>query len=213
MSFPIGIGREGYETPLGVTKIVRKKKYPVWYPGPSAHADDPTLAAAVKPGPDNPLGTRALYLAIHSYLIHGTNLPYGVGRRSSRGCVRLYNGDVEKLFELVPVGTPVRILSETVKLGWFRGDLYMEVHPTLDQATQLEDTGAFTPDPKLPPIDARIQTAVGTQLDRVDWGLVRKAVAEALGIPSRITRPSKLRDPGTVAGTLPEIAPAVRSAR
>jgi L,D-transpeptidase ErfK/SrfK len=198
MTFPIGIGREGFETPLGVTKVVRKKKDPVWYPGPSARADDPKLGTAVKPGPDNPLGAHAFYLGWPGYLIHGTNLPYGIGRRSSRGCVRLYPEDVATLFEIVPIGTQVRVVNEPVKLGWFRGDLYMEAHLTLEQATELEDTGKFTP-ADVPKLEERIRVAAGEYVSRVDWELVKKALLERRGLPVRIAR---------IKGKLPEPPPS-----
>jgi L,D-transpeptidase ErfK/SrfK len=190
LSFPIGIGREGFETPLGVTKVVGKKKNPIWYPGPSARADDPTLGASVPPGPDNPLGAHAFYLGLNSYLIHGTNLPYGIGRRSSRGCVRLYPQDMEKLFDLVAIGTAVRIVNEQVKLGWFRGELYLEAHPNLEQATQLEDSGRFKPSAAPKNLERRIKSAAGRDARRIDWELVSKTLSEPHGIPVRITRPA-----------------------
>jgi lipoprotein-anchoring transpeptidase ErfK/SrfK len=68
-SFPIGIAKDGYATPLGATEVVSKREKPTWVPGPSARRDDPTLAASVPPGPDNPLGEHALYLGWRSYLI------------------------------------------------------------------------------------------------------------------------------------------------
>ena len=75
------------------------------------------MPAVVPPGPDNPLGSRALYLGLPSYLIHGTNRPWGIGMRVSNGCIRLYPEDIEALYEQVPVGTPVRIVSEPLLFG------------------------------------------------------------------------------------------------
>jgi len=93
-TYPIGIGRVGWETPLGATTVTAKAKDPSWFVPASVrreHAEigDP-LPAVVPPGPDNPLGTRVLKLNMPGYLIHGTNQPYGVGMRVSHGCVRLY---------------------------------------------------------------------------------------------------------------------------
>jgi L,D-transpeptidase ErfK/SrfK len=87
-SFPIGIAKDGYATPLGETEVKAKREKPTWTPGPSARRDG--YPEKVEPGPDNPLGEHALYLGWPGYLIHGTNDPRGVGRHSSRGCIRLY---------------------------------------------------------------------------------------------------------------------------
>lgn len=95
-SYPIGIGADGLETPTGRTKIVRKKKNPNWYPTENIRKRKPHLPAMVPAGPDNPLGTRAMYLGWPAYLIHGTNLPEGVGRASVLG-----------MYPHVPVGRGV----------------------------------------------------------------------------------------------------------
>jgi L,D-transpeptidase ErfK/SrfK len=133
---PIGIGRVGWATPQGTTKVVRKKKDPDWRPPASIrkeHAEngDP-LPALVPAGPDNPLGHRAMYLGWPAYLIHGTNKPYGVGLRSSHGCIRLYNEDVEALFELVAVGTPVRVVNQPFVFGWHDDRLYLQAYDVLE---------------------------------------------------------------------------------
>ena len=108
MTYPIGIGRVGWETPLGAASVVAKAANPTWYVPASVrreHAEmgDP-LPSIVPPGPDNPLGTRVLKLDLPGYLIHGTNQPYGVGMRVSHGCVRLYPENIETLYELVAIG-------------------------------------------------------------------------------------------------------------
>src|SRR5882672_848303 len=121
-AYPIGIAKEGYATPVGETVVTAKREKPSWVPGESARRDDPTLAREVKPGPDNPLGDYALYLGWPSYLIHGTNDARGVGRHSSRGCIRLYPDDIAELFARVPLGTRVRVIDEPVKLGWIGGE-------------------------------------------------------------------------------------------
>ena len=97
-TFPLGVGKEGWATPLGSTEIVRKKERPTWFPPESIRAEKPHLPKAVPPGPYNPLGSHALYFDWPSYLIHGTNMPWGsraageprlhppLSRRISRGC-------------------------------------------------------------------------------------------------------------------------------
>ena len=186
VTFPIGIGRQGRETPLGQTRIVRRKEGPDWHPTASARAEDPTLPWVVKAGPDNPLGSHALYLDWPQYLIHGTNQPYGIGRRISRGCIRLYPEDIIALFEMVPDETPVRVVDEPVKIGWSGGELYLEVHPTRGQADQIESDGRFDPVPAVG-IGALVLTLAGEESERVDWLAVERALTERSGVPVPIT--------------------------
>jgi len=190
-SYPIGIAKEGYATPQGTTKVVRKKVKPTWYPGPTARRDDPTLKAAIPPGPDNRLGEYALYLGWPGYLIHGTNDPRGVGRHSSRGCIRLYPADIEELFGLAGIGTRVRVVHEPVKLGWIAGELYLEVHPEKDQALALDETGKLEREPAR---DLRevVTRAAGAQAARVDWDRVARASLASAGVPVRITAPAEV---------------------
>lgn len=115
-TYPIGIGKEGWSTPLGNTKVIRKKKDPAWYPPASirraAERRGKTLPDVVPAGPNNPLGQYAIYLGIPRILIHGTNRPTSVGLRSSHGCIRMYAPNIEELFGLVDIGTPVSIIFE-----------------------------------------------------------------------------------------------------
>ena len=145
-TYPIGIGREGWTTPTGTSRIVRKAEAPSWYPPDSIRAERPELPAVVEPGEDNPLGSHALYLDWPAYLIHGTNRPWGIGRRISSGCIRMYPEDIVSLFERVPVNTPVTVVDQPVKLGWIGGDLYLEAHPTQSQSDGLEIDGRFEPE-------------------------------------------------------------------
>lgn len=154
-TYPIGIGRVGWETPLGETTVVSKARDPHWWVPASVrreHAEkgDP-LPAVVPPGPDNPLGHRVLKLEMPGYLIHGTNTPYGVGMRVSHGCVRLYPEDIEIIFEFVDIGEMVTIINEPFQFGR-RGDtLYFEAH------APLEDDEV--------PADDRLARVIDTQAD------------------------------------------------
>jgi L,D-transpeptidase ErfK/SrfK len=186
-SYPIGVGRGAFATPVGRTKVVAKKADPVWKPTAGARRDDPELPAVVPAGPDNPLGEYALYLGWPTYLIHGTSKPWGVGRRVSRGCIRLYPEDIAWLFENVPVGTPVTVVNQPIKLGRKQGELYIEVHPSLTQVDELEETGVAKPDP-LPDQTDRILTAAGDDIPRLDWSAIDRALSERTGLPTRITR-------------------------
>ncbi len=136
MTYPIGIGRVGWETPLGETTVVSKARNPHWYVPASVrkeHAEmgDP-LPSIVLPGPDTPLGSHVLKLDIPGYLIHGTNQPYGVGMRVSHGCVRLYPENIELLYTLVEVGEDVRIINEPYLVGRLNDELYFESHKPLE---------------------------------------------------------------------------------
>lgn len=185
-SYPIGIAKEGYATPHGETKVVRKKENPIWYPSSSALRDEPTLPRAVPPGPDNRLGAFALYLGWPTYLIHGTNDPRGVGRHSSRGCIRLYPEHIEELFARVPVGTKVRVVHEPVKTGWVDGELYLEVHPDMERALALDESGKLEVEP-VRDLRAVVTKAAGRELARVDWARVERVSRLSAGIPVRVT--------------------------
>ncbi len=130
---PIGVGTEGKLTKLGVYTIVRKKRKPYWHVPKSIREEDPSLPEVIPPGPDNPLGDYALYLSRGSYAIHGTNKPWGIGRRVSHGCIRLYPEDIEALFPLVPLGTPVFIVYQPYKLGLKKGKIYLQAFPDFEQ--------------------------------------------------------------------------------
>src|SRR5206468_9160127 len=128
-TYAIGVGRDGFELKFGKTRIVRKTEQPTWYPTESTLRDKPWVGKVVPPGPDNPLGDYAMYLGWPTYLIHGTNDARGVGRHSSRGCIRLYPNDIADLYARAPLGTRVRVVDEPVKVGWIGGELYLEVNP------------------------------------------------------------------------------------
>ena len=186
ITYPIGVGRRGRETPIGSTKIVRKRPAPTWTPPPSIRAERPELPASVPPGPDNPLGDFALDLGWRHYVLHGTNKPYGIGRRVSSGCIRLYPEDIENLFAMVKVGTPVTVVDQPMKLGWSDGRLYMEVHPDALEGDQLEHRGWFTPSP-VPDLEERVRAFAGAASGRIDWPAVRAVARSKRGIPVQIT--------------------------
>ena len=181
-TYPVGTGQEAWDTPTGSTKVVRKKRNPSWYVPKSIRKEDPTLPAVVRPGPDNPLGRHAIYLGWQSYLIHGTNNPWGVGRRVSHGCVRMYPENIESLFPRITIGTRVTVVNQDVKIGWHEGELMLEVHPNLDQNLQIEETGKFSPAP-VPELAYRISQAAGKRINGIDWRAVENTVKSRSGIP------------------------------
>ena len=184
-TYPIGIGRVGWETPLGTTKVVAKARDPHWYVPASVRREhrelgDP-LPAVVPPGPDNPLGTHVLKLEMPGYLIHGTNQPYGVGMRVSHGCVRLYPENIEFLYELVEIGETVTIINEPFLLGQLNGDTFFEGH------SPLEDDVISA--------DERLETLLETHAEHITTGFakgdkdhVRAIASVANGVPALIAR-------------------------
>jgi len=128
VTFAIGIGDEGKDTPVGKFKVTEKLKNPRWVVPMSIRRERPELPKVVPPGPDNPLGTHALRLSSKSIMIHGTNRPFAVGRKASHGCIRLYPEDIPLLFQLVPKKTMVTIIRQPVKIGVSDNKVYVEVH-------------------------------------------------------------------------------------
>lgn len=188
LTFPVGIGRDGWNTPLGATKIVAKKANPSWTVPESIHREhqllgDP-LPKVIPSGPDNPLGYYAMPLGFTGYLIHGTNKPYGIGMQVSHGCVQLYPEDVELLFEQVSVGTPVRIVHQPYLAAWDRDMLYLEAHRPLEKWGKQ---------------DKKLQKAVRAKLGElaaeknaaVDWSRVDEILNRADGIPTPVLQESE----------------------
>jgi L,D-transpeptidase ErfK/SrfK len=207
LSFPLGVGRDGFLTPTGTTKIVRKKDHPSWYLTPSEIRDHPELPTVIPPGEDNPLGEYALYLGWPTYLIHGTNTPWGIGRRTSRGCIRMYPEDIEWLFHKAPIGTQVTVVDQPVKLGWKDGDLYIEVQPSTMQIDTMEETSQSPGPPDPIPLAQqadRILAMAGEDGLRLDWPVVEKALADRQGYPIRITLPAA-QDAQADASTVPAV--------
>lgn len=145
ITHPIGIGREGWATPLGRTKVANKRAAPAWTVPASIRREhaakgDP-LPAVVPPGPENPLGSHALRLGWSSILIHGTSKPAGIGMRVSHGCMQLYPEDIAPLFDAVPVGTPVTVVDQPYLVGLGADGLVLEAHePLHPAATKRRET-------------------------------------------------------------------------
>ena len=180
-TYPIGIGRVGWQTPLGITTVTAKAKDPHWYVPWSVQQEhrelgDP-LPAVVPPGPDNPLGHRVLQLEMPGYLIHGTNQPYGVGMRVSHGCVRLYPENIEFLYEVVDIGEQVTIINEPFLIGKLDGDWYFESH------APLEDD-AINPELRLEQLLEKHNSESGINHREADQ--VREIAITANGVPSRL---------------------------
>jgi len=186
-TWPIGIAKDGYATPLGTTEVTAKREKPTWIPGPSARRDG--YPEKVEPGPDNPLGEHALYLGWPGFLIHGTNDPRGVGRHSSRGCIRMYPRQIAWLFARVEPGTKVRVVNEPVKVGWIGGQLYLEVNPDPDQSLELDETGKSSTVREPEGLRELVTRAAGKQASRLDWARIERTALRRDGVPTPILLP------------------------
>jgi L,D-transpeptidase ErfK/SrfK len=182
-SYPVGSGRESWNTPLGQTTIVAKTANPTWIVPESIRREhaakgDP-LPKAVPPGPDNPLGKYALLLGFKRYLIHGTNKPYGVGMQVSHGCVRLYPEDIEVLFKKVSVGTPVRIIHQPYMTSWDGNMLYLEAHESLKKWAGQKKQQQKS-------LLKQLHQSAAEKGATVDWEKVDRILQRADGIPTPI---------------------------
>ncbi|PVZ13842.1 MULTISPECIES: L,D-transpeptidase family protein [unclassified Pseudomonas] len=187
-TYPLGIGREGWGSPVANTKIIAKTAHPTWTPPASVraeHAKEGEILPAVVPaGPDNPLGPFKFTLGLPGYLIHGSNMKFGIGTRTSHGCFRMYNDDVLELSQVLPVGTPVRIIDEPYKFGVAGGKLYLEAHTPLDAEG----------DPANGDKHAAVVNALINRKDLsghviVNWDTVRDVISGEDGLPVEIGMP------------------------
>jgi len=183
--FPIGIGRSHTPTPLMRSKIIAKYKDPVWVPTKNTHKEALELGIMlpkrVLPGPQNPLGKYSIRLSHNTYLIHGTNRPDGVGIRSSGGCIRMYPDDVEQLFHLVHVGTPVNIIDQPFKTAWKNNVLYLESHvPVEFKRKKATD--------QLEPLVDALKSEIDTWHAKIDWRQAVNAAEQQVGVPRPIGR-------------------------
>ncbi|MEC7703203.1 MAG: L,D-transpeptidase family protein [Pseudomonadota bacterium] len=182
-TFPIGIGREGLQTPLGTTKVVRKAIGPSWRPTERMRKEDPDLPEVVEAGPDNPLGTHALYLGWPQYAIHGTNRPYGIGRRVSSGCIRMYPEAIVKAYDLIDVKTPVTVVDQALKVGWVEDMLYIEAHAGQELADEMEKQGKVTPQKLSSDQIAYIKKTAKDRTEEINWDIAQKAFDARSGYP------------------------------
>lgn len=186
ITLPIGIGRYGWDTPLGETEIIDKRKDPKWYVPEGVYLDMKKRGVIIPrvwpAGPKNPLGKYAMRLSIPAYDIHGTNRNDGVGRRSSAGCIRMLNEDVAEVYNNVEVGTKVTIVNQPFKIAVKDQNVFLEAHTPLYEESIAIEKQDFLPDAKI---------AIAAFLEKhphvtVDWNKVQKAVQEFSGIPVEI---------------------------
>ena len=190
-SYPVGIGQVGWNTPLGKMTIIGKRKNPYWYVPESVlekhQKDGVTLPNVVPPGPDNPLGPRAMRLSSPTYLIHGTNDPEGIGARSTAGCISMYPEDVVSLYKKTSIKTVVSIINEDLK--WYvTGDkLCVELHNPLD----ISETEELDLDKHKIQLDKQQQKIAMLEIDykisNKDLDYWDNILADKLGVPECVS--------------------------
>jgi L,D-transpeptidase ErfK/SrfK len=186
---PIGIGKVGWKTPEGTTKIVSRQKDPVWVVPKSVREEHQEngeqLPAKVPAGPDNPLGAYEFRLGWPSYLIHGTNKPYGVGMRSSHGCMRLYPEDIAVFFDLIPIGTKVTVVNQPYLFGWRDGTLYMQAYTVME-----DDSRNWSKDRKrllAKLLHPQQRGKIAEHDDEIDWQRVGDLAHTPRAVPVPVT--------------------------
>lgn len=180
-TYPVGIGKYNWSTPLGQMSIIQKIKNPIWTVPESImkyreENGDP-VPKQVPAGPDNPLGKFAMRLSSPTYMIHGTNDPASVGRRSSAGCIHLYPEDIKALFSMLPLKTPVLIINQPYKAGWADGRLYMEAHlPLKELRDQFTSASAV--------VISLIDSLSDENSEYVNWLQADNIIRDHTGIPT-----------------------------
>jgi L,D-transpeptidase ErfK/SrfK len=178
-TYPVGIGRQGWNTPMGLTSIVAKKANPTWVVPESIHQEHSekgdSLPNVVPAGPDNPLGLYAMRLGFPRYLIHGTNKPYGIGMQVSHGCVQLYPEDIEMLFKKASVGMPVQIIHQPYLTAWHQDMLYLEANEPLQKSTNDKSQ-----------LKKQLHQISSKKHVSIDWKKVDLIIQRSDGIPEPI---------------------------
>ena len=191
-TFPVGLGRPGWRTPLFSTKVRKKAPDPVWYVPDSIrnyvlNKTGELLPDSIPPGPNNPLGRFAIYLQKPGYLIHGTNRPSSVGTFISSGCMRLLREPIEQLYYAVQPGTPVYVIHHPIKAGWRGKTLYLETHEPIKSYLHRKNSPLNNID-----VASAIHHAIHLRPARIDWDAVRKNISQHLGIPEPIGQRYKI---------------------
>lgn len=170
-AFAIAIGDPDDPSLIGEFRIGNKRTAPAWNVPESIRREKPDLPAVVPPGPENPLGSRWMTIGKTSYGIHGTNLRWSIGRTATHGCIRMYEDEIQRLFDRIPSGTRIQLIYVPFKWGTAAGRLYFEAHS--DVYGRLPDRLA-----------AALETprALGL-LEHVDVARVWQALEEARGLP------------------------------
>ncbi len=189
VTFPISIAREGWSTPLGETKIIGKYKDPGWFMPKSIQAErrqegETDFPTYFPPGPDNPMGMLAIQLGFSGIFIHGTNRPWGVGMRTSHGCLHLYPEDAAMVFPLISAGIPVRVIDEPVLVGIRAGQLVVASYEPVMEYDKTTNLSTRTMMALSLWLDEQINTTGHSY--QVDWNRVQNITETVNVVPLSI---------------------------
>jgi L,D-transpeptidase ErfK/SrfK len=154
------------------------------------HAEDGDMLPAVVPaGPDNPLGQYAFRLSWPSYLIHGTNKPYGVGMRSSHGCMRLYPEDIAVFYDLIRLGTKVTVVNQPYLFGWRDATLYLQAYAVMEDDSRdwNKNRKRLLANLMNPKQRAKIGQRIEGQDHEIDWQRVGDLAHAPRAVPVPVT--------------------------
>lgn len=180
VSYPVGLGRPDWPTPIGHFRIVRKQRDKEWIV-PQSIQDEMRQAgkevtACVPPGPNNPLGRYWIGLSIGSIGIHGTIAPSSVYDFRSHGCIRLHPTDIEALYADVEVGGRGTITYVPVLMAKVQNRLYLEVHKDIYKRG-------------VDPLAIVRNLAEANELNEaIDWDRVYAVIEERAGVAQEIGR-------------------------
>jgi len=177
-TWPVAVGTGEAPSPVGPFVVRSKDENPTWIVPASIRASMDKPISVVPPGPDNPLGKHRIRLSKGLYQIHGTDIPWSIGRLTTHGCIRLYPEHIEELYALVEPGTPGEMIYAPVKFGEEGGQIYVQVHRDIYRRFRNLEAHALN--------EAR-KAGVA---DRIDRARLRAAVREQNGIPVDVTRPA-----------------------
>lgn len=172
-TYPVALGTKDWRTPLGTFFINEKRPNPTWYIPKSLRTE--YGAQSMPHGPRNPMGKYAMKFSAGSYAIHGTHMPWGVGRLVSHGCVRCYPEHIRLLYPRVKLRTKLEIIYEPIKIGWKKERVFVEIHP---------DIYGNIPDFRKYSEDILKRTPVAVYIDPEKY---RAAVRQKSGVPTDVT--------------------------
>jgi L,D-transpeptidase ErfK/SrfK len=175
-TWPVGIGTDEAPSPVGPFRVRSKDENPTWIVPASIRRTMDEPRVAVPPGPDNPLGQYRIRLSKGLYQIHGTDVPWSIGRETTHGCIRLYPEHIAELYALVRPGTPGELIYQPVKFGEDGGQIFVQVHRDFYKRIPNLEKYAFA--------QAR-QAGITVRIDRER---LRAAVRERTGLPVNVTR-------------------------
>jgi len=173
-TYPIGIGDEGWESPLGTYYINEKRPNPYWYV--PASLQEKYGMAVMPPGPENPLGEFTMKFSAGAYGVHGTSMPWGVGRLVSHGCIRCYPEHIRILYPQVAIGTKLEIIYEPIKFGRQNGRIFVQAFP--DVYKKIPDYAKYA-------FDKLAQYPLAKDVDNKKFMV---AMSLQNGVPTDVTR-------------------------